>query len=29
MCCDIRAKASVGRVPINPSLKAGVNDGLI
>ena len=25
----IRAKAPVGRVPTNPSLKAGVSDGLI
>src|SRR3972149_10127288 len=28
-CCAIRAKAPVGRVPTNPSLKAGVSDGLI
>src|SRR3989339_831125 len=28
-CCAIRAKAPVGRVPTNPSLKDGVNDGLI
>src|SRR3990170_6934270 len=28
-CCAIRAKAPVGRVPTNPSLKAGVSDCLI
>ncbi len=28
-CCAIMAKAPVGRVPTNPSLKAGVSDGLI
>src|SRR3972149_6020259 len=28
-CCAIRAKAPVGRVHTNPSLKAGVSDGLI
>src|SRR3989339_1159612 len=28
-CCAIRAKAPVGRVPTNPSLKAGVSNGFI
>src|SRR3989304_8711943 len=28
-CCAIRAKAPVWRVPTNPSLKAGVSDGLV
>src|SRR3972149_4947928 len=28
-CCAIGAKAPVWRVPTNPSLKAGVSDGLI
>ena len=28
-CCAIRAKAPLDRLPTNPSLKAGVSDGLI
>jgi len=29
LLCHLRAKAPVGCVPTNPSLKAGVSDGLI